>query len=659
MNKSNVDYLDENRVIATELTPFETPLVFSNEGFYKNVKSKIPSGFLNSILSLKKDGYTIPYSFKIDKDENSERRLALIHPGLQIDFVSFYDKYKFRMIESCDFSGCSLRRPIKLASKYYSSRYNKVESELKSDDVEHKDNQNENSFQNSFFAYDRYSHINLFTSSNEFIELEADFKYLLKLDIQSCFESIYTHSICWAVKDKLFSKKSVGVDNFENKFDKLMQRINFNETNGIIIGPEISRIFSEVILQKVEDDAISKLNNIGVVKGRDYVLLRYVDDYFIFSNRIEHLNEIEYLLADSLFFFKLSINESKRFLHERPFYTSKDIAIDKIRVSIKKLDHSISKLSTIGLIQIRVPFFGRNERVRLVSNTVREIKAIISEEKVKISDVTPYLQKTIKNIIFGMIDKVINHAVLINDDMFEYLATYFDLLLYFYSLDRRTTSSFSFCFTLIVLNDFFKERSQLHHLYFLDRGCHFLKSKIERTDIGVKSSSKIELYNLTMTLQYINVKFEGLLDLVDYNILRKVSDFSYFDFVCLMTLVVKSKILNFLIPEIVNECEARILFLISEYGYASSELIHLTLDYMACPSIDKTRKVEFLNKFFDNADFKAKVSQISFAIPKSNVDKNNCILDAINYSEANHWFTDWNNINIRKILLKKELNPTY
>lgn len=659
MNKLEVDYLDDSRVLATELTPFETPLIFSNEGFYKNIKSNYSSDFLKSLFSLKKDGYTIPYSFKIDKDENSVRRLSLMHPAMQIEFISFYKKYKYRIIESCDYSGCSLRRPITLASKYYSSRYNKVESELKSEDIEHKDNQNESSFQNSYFAYDRYSHINLFTSSNEFIDLEAEFKYLLKLDIQSCFESIYTHSICWAVKDKLFSKKNVGVNNFENKFDKLMQRLNFNETNGIVIGPEISRIFSEIILQKIEDESTSKLNDIGIIKGRDYVLLRYVDDYFIFSNSTNHLEKIEYFLGDSLFSFKLSTNESKRFLQERPFYTSKDIAIDKIRESIKILDNSISKLSKFGDIQIRVPFFFRNERTRLVSNTVRKVKAIISEENVRISDVTPYLQKAIKNIIFGMIDKVINHAILINDDMFEYLSTYFDLILYFYSLDRRTTSSFSFCFTIIVLNDFFKERSQIHHLYFSDRACHFLKSKIERTDVGVKNSSKIELYNLTMTLQHINVNFESLLDLVEYNIIRKVSDFSYFDFICLMNLVIKSKALNFLIPQIVDECEARILFLISEHGYLSAELMHLVLDYMSCPSIEKTRKVEFLSFFYDNPDFKIKISQIKLSIPKSNASKQNCILEAITYSECNPWFTDWNNINIRKILLKKELNPTY
>jgi hypothetical protein len=616
MNKLEVNYLDDSRVLATELTPFETPLIFSNEGFYNNIKSNYSSDFLKSLLSLKKEGYTIPYSYEIDKDENSVRRLSLVHPAMQIEFVEFYKKYKYRIIESCDYSGCSLRRPITLASKYYRSRYNKVESELKSEDIEHKDNQNENSFQNSYFAYDRYSHINLFTSSNEFIDLEAEFKYLLKLDIQSCFESIYTHSICWAVKDKLFSKKSVGVNNFENKFDKLMQRLNFNETNGIVIGPEISRIFSEVILQKIEDESTSNLNKIGIIKGRDYILLRYVDDYFIFSNSKNHLEKIEYFLGKSLFNFKLSTNESKRFFQERPFYTSKDIAIDKIRESIKNLDNSISKLSKFGDIQIRVPFFGRNERTRLVSNTVRKVKAIISEENVKIADVTPYLQKAIKNIVFGMIDKVINHAILINDDMFEYLSTYFDLTLYFYSLDRRTTSSFSFCFTIIVLNDFFKEKSRTHHLYFSDRACHFLKSKIERTDIGMKNSSKIELYNLTMTLQHINVNFEGLLDLVEYNIIRKVSDFSYFDFICLMNLVVKSKTLNFLITQVADECEARILLLISEHDYLSAELMHLVLDYMSCPSIEKARKVNFLSPFYDNPEFKKKYLRLNFLYQK-------------------------------------------
>nr|WP_164907929.1 hypothetical protein [Pseudoalteromonas spiralis] len=52
LNKINQD--DTLRVLATEVTPFETPLLFSNTGFYKNYKEKenIPS-FLVGLIEQK------------------------------------------------------------------------------------------------------------------------------------------------------------------------------------------------------------------------------------------------------------------------------------------------------------------------------------------------------------------------------------------------------------------------------------------------------------------------------------------------------------------------------------------------------------------------------------------------------------------------------
>ena len=45
-------------------------------------------------------------------------------------------------------------------------------------------------------------------------------------------------------------------------FDNLMQSVNARETNGIVIGPEFSRIFAEIILQyidqKVEQELLGK-----------------------------------------------------------------------------------------------------------------------------------------------------------------------------------------------------------------------------------------------------------------------------------------------------------------------------------------------------------------------------------------------------------------
>ena len=65
----------------------------------------------------------------------------------------------------------------------------------------------------------------------------------MKMDIARCFYHIYTHTIAWAVKGKEQAKELIGKETFENAFDTLMQHANYNETNGIIVGPEISRIF--------------------------------------------------------------------------------------------------------------------------------------------------------------------------------------------------------------------------------------------------------------------------------------------------------------------------------------------------------------------------------------------------------------------------------
>ncbi|MFN8135210.1 MAG: hypothetical protein U0Z17_08290 [Bacteroidales bacterium] len=54
--------------------------------------------------------------------------------------------------------------------------------------------------------------------------------------------------------------------------------------NGIVVGPEISRIFAEIILQNVDINVLNILEKEGRKYEVDYEARRYVDDYFIFSN---------------------------------------------------------------------------------------------------------------------------------------------------------------------------------------------------------------------------------------------------------------------------------------------------------------------------------------------------------------------------------------
>ena len=41
-----------------------------------------------------------------------------------------------------------------------------------------------------------------------------------------------------------------------------MQNLNYGETNGIVIGPEFSRIFAELILQEIDKSVKNILENL-------------------------------------------------------------------------------------------------------------------------------------------------------------------------------------------------------------------------------------------------------------------------------------------------------------------------------------------------------------------------------------------------------------
>ena len=110
-----------------------------------------------------------------------------------------------------------------------------------------------------------------------------------------------------------------------------MQKLNHNETNGILIGPEVSRIFAEIILQAVDTEIAAKLHKKGYTHGVDFKIYRYVDDYFIFYNSDEVCYQIKMTLQESLKMYKLSLNKGKEETLARPIITP--ISIAKKRIS--------------------------------------------------------------------------------------------------------------------------------------------------------------------------------------------------------------------------------------------------------------------------------------------------------------------------------------
>lgn len=357
----------KERVLLSDMLPYELPLIFSNRYFYRflvkngihvngdkiiwnenvsdgtlqilafilgtNMSNMKVNGYVTcDDSSLKKNFQTIPFSYRILHKPTKSRELSLIHPRNQILMVDFYDRYKSLMLYYCSLDKYSLRYPNKVACYfYYRDKLHKTLIGRKTDSLELFFNEYENL--RTFFSYKRYNNIYKFYEDYRYQRAEKKFAHLLKFDIQGCFDSIYTHSIAWATgggKD-IYKESFRSEDNtFGSKWDRQMQLMNYNETNGIVIGPEFSRIFAEVIFQHVDSSVAHSLKKEKYDFERDYVCYRYVDDYFFFYNDEACRKKAIELFDEKLKEFKLAISAEKTHEFSRPFIT--DITRAKIRI---------------------------------------------------------------------------------------------------------------------------------------------------------------------------------------------------------------------------------------------------------------------------------------------------------------------------------------
>lgn len=375
----------KERVLLSDMLPYELPLIFSNRYFYRflvkngihvngdkiiwnenvsdgtlqilafilgaNMSNMKVNGYVTcDDSSLKKNFQTIPFSYRILHKPTKSRELSLIHPRNQILMVDFYDRYKSLMLYYCSLDKYSLRYPNKVACYfYYRDKLHKTLIGRKTDSLELFFNEYENL--RTFFSYKRYNNIYKFYEDYRYQRAEKKFAHLLKFDTQGCFDSIYTHSIAWATgggKD-IYKKSFRSEDNtFGSKWDRQMQLMNYNETNGIVIGPEFSRIFAEVIFQHVDSSVAHSLKKEKYDFERDYVCYRYVDDFFFFYNDEACRKKAIELFDEKLKEFKLAISAEKTHEFSRPFIT--DITRAKIRID-KLIDNELQYHSVQNLTE--------------------------------------------------------------------------------------------------------------------------------------------------------------------------------------------------------------------------------------------------------------------------------------------------------------------
>ncbi len=133
-------------------------------------------------------------------------------------------------------------------------------------------------------------------------------RYLVHADISNCFPSIYTHALSWALVGKDLAKQNQNKAQWYNKLDFYTRNIKNGETHGLLIGPHVSNLLSEIILVKI-DKALYDL-------GWRYI--RNIDDYTCYVSTYEEGQLFLTELSEQLRAYDLTLNHKKTAIEELP-----------------------------------------------------------------------------------------------------------------------------------------------------------------------------------------------------------------------------------------------------------------------------------------------------------------------------------------------------
>ena len=716
--KKYIQYPKE-RAILSDVLPYEIPITFSNRYLYrflvennicldgeKIVFSNDFSG--DDLIAFKEilkilfhpqydnnEDYKfrrIPFTYRITHKEKDFRELALIHPINQLKLIKLYEDFKESVLYSCSISNFSVRKPVEVAKfSFFNDKLHQLNKGDKNDFLELDGREYEDL--KTFFSYQKYTNIYKFYEDYRYHRAEKKYNFLFKFDISKCFDSIYTHSISWAVLglDNVKENVDASKKNFSGIFDKFIQYSNYGETNGILIGPEFSRIFAEIILQRIDrtvEEKIFKLN--GSKNKTDYELYRYVDDYFLFCDDDLLKEEIFKIFKHELKEYKLSINNSKTIEYKKPIITEITIAKEKInklfsespRFSIKELDKKESSIDEnkedIEILNHKFSFYFNPD------NLITQYKILIKESSVDYKDVLNYSLALLNNIIeknlvnfeevyltyknkiqLGEIsDRIeINKLDKVEDSLTSHIVNFIDFVFFIYSVSPRVNSTIKTCHILSKILVFYKlkRKSDKEFILSTNNRNRIFKKILDESSLIIKKNSineyaQIETLYLLTVIRELDREFripEVLLEkFIGFdNEKNEIPDcrLNYFSIMVLLFYFGHSKKYPKIKVALNTYIENYIKSFPVEKRSKSSELTHLILDLIACPFLIRQDKRRFFAIFKNSKG----VTEL-----KNDFET----LDKIRFFQKRHMkygFTKWERFNLAKELEYKKSQEVY
>ena len=132
--------------------------------------------------------------------------------------------------------------------------------------------------------------------------LRGGASFLLTVDVNQFYPSLYTHAVGWAIDLKLRVKA-----NWQNKkllgkaLDQALMNLQGKISQGVPIGNDISFLLTEIVLAQVD-------RKLGVEEARSF---RWFDDYEIACDSRDEAEQVLARLSRELGAFRLRINQNK------------------------------------------------------------------------------------------------------------------------------------------------------------------------------------------------------------------------------------------------------------------------------------------------------------------------------------------------------------
>lgn len=379
IERNKIDYL------LTDIMPVEISELFSYGKFYEFLLAhqKELTSIVNDLMKTKAKGKILlfnggwwastPLKYNILKGVDGSREINLAQPISALNiyfFIECYQKEILSFLEKNNYF--SLRYHRKNNDLFYKRKTNRLTEYFAK--TSHKIDKSVLQQTGAYFKIHKFNSVSSFTNSRLWQQCNFKYRYFAKVDYKSCFDSIYTHTYKWIIERNTVDSKEAKNSNLFIVIDRILQNINGKSSNGVIVGPEFSRMIAEILLQHIDKEILQNLQLKGLYVSKDFRIFRYVDDIYIFANTpiiidtiikaieltaqkyLLHLNELKYYSTETPVVLNNWIEKTRSFadkisglfLKKRDLHESKDVdyLVKNGYISLDRLKNEFAILMT-------------------------------------------------------------------------------------------------------------------------------------------------------------------------------------------------------------------------------------------------------------------------------------------------------------------------